>query len=401
MVVVGDRALVSRDGVMRTVRRVLILGGGIGGLAAGIALARRDVSVDLVEIRPEFTASGVGLGQPANGLRALRALGCLDRCLSAGYQFDRLVFRDPDGEPIVDHRFAMGDSDGLPPMNALPRTALHRVLLDAARETGVRIRMGVTADDVSQNGNGAHVRFTDGGSDRYDLVVGFDGIRSWTRRSVLGAEERPVHSGYAAWRSIVARPPEVTCMEFYPGIRSKTGVLPLTEDTMYVFHIGADDGRPRDDQEDARRTLRERTRDYGGAVPEIIDAVSERHEVVYSPIEIVLVPEPSWHRGSVVIMGDAAHASAPHLTQGASMALEDAVALAEELVTDAPLGERLARFVHRRFRRCAFVQRFSHRMLLAEQGIGTAEELEAAKRGAFQRLDRELTRVDRVMDGPY
>lgn len=386
---------------MHKVRRALILGGGIGGLAAGTALAQRDVSVDLVEIRPEFAASGVGLGQPANGLRALRHIGCLDRCLDAGYQFDRLVFRDQAGEPIVDHRFAMGDGDGLPPMNALPRTALHHILLDAAREAGVGIRMGVTADAVSQNGTGAHVRFTDGASDRYDLVVGFDGIRSWTRQSVLGAEERPVHSGYAAWRSIVARPPEVTCMEFYQGIGSKTGVMPLTDDSMYIFHIGADDGSSRGDQDAARATLRERTRRYGGAVPQMIDAVSDRHEVVYSPIEIVLVPEPSWHRGSVVIVGDAAHASAPHLTQGASMALEDAVALVEELAKDAPLAERLARLVRRRYQRCAYVQRFSHRMLLAEQGISTADEMASAKRGMFQRLDRELTRVDRVMDQAY
>lgn len=388
---------------MQKVRRALILGGGIGGLAAGIALVRRDVSVDLVEVRSEFAASGVGLGQPANGLRALRDLGCLDRCLDAGYQFDRLLFRDQEGEPIVDHRFAMGDRDGLPPMNALPRTALHGVLLDTARQAGVRIRMGVTADDVSQNGTGAQVRFTDGDSDRYDIVVAFDGIRSWTRQHVIGAEQRPVPSGYAAWRSIVARPPEVTAMEFYQGVGSKTGVMPLTEDTMYVFHIGADDPSSRNDQETARRTLRERTRHYGGAVPQLIGAVSDRHEVVYSAIETVLVPEPSWHRGSVVIVGDAAHASAPHLTQGASMALEDAVALAEELAKDdAPLGERLARLVRRRFQRCAFVQRFSHRMLLAEQGISSAEELESAKRGGtFQELDRELTRVDRAMDRPY
>ena len=131
----------------------------------------------------------------------------------------------------------------------------------------------------------------------------------------------------------------------------------------------------------------------------MIGSMSGDDEVVYSPIETLMV-EPPWHRGCVVIAGDAAHASAPHLTQGASMALEDALVLASELMRDAPLPERMERFAQRRFRRCEFVQRFSHGMLLAEQGIGTAGELRRVKDSLFRRMDRELAEADRTMDIP-
>lgn len=377
----------------------LVLGGGIGGLAAATALAQSGVRADLAEIRHGFATSGVGLGQPANGLRALRAIGVLDECLKAGFQFDRLVFRDNAGQFIGEHHFLMGAADGLPAMNALPRSDLHGILLAAATRAGAQIRMGVTAESVSPAGDGAVVRFTDGQQDRYDVVVSFDGIRSWTRERVLGAAQRPVPSGYAAWRSIVRRPGEATCMEFYQGVNGKTGFMPLSQDTMYVFHIGADSPGQGRSQAELREALRWRTRDYGGVVARVIASMSDDDEVVYSPIETLIVPPP-WHRGCVVVAGDAVHASAPHLTQGASMALEDAVVLASELVRDAPLPERMERFAQRRFRRCEFIQRVSHEMLLAEQGIGTAGELRRAKDTLFLRMDRALSEADRAMDIP-
>lgn len=376
-----------------------MLGGGIGGLAAATALAQSGVRVDLAEIRPGFATGGVGLGQPANGLRALRAIGVLDECLKAGFQFDRLVLRDNAGRLIGEHRFLMGAADGLPPMNALPRSGLHGILLAAATRAGAQVRMGVTADSVLPSGHGAVVRFTDGQHDRYDAVISFDGIRSWTRQRVLGAGQRPVHSGYAAWRSIVRRPGDVTCMEFYQGVKGKTGFMPLSQDTMYVFHIGADSPGQGRSQAELREALRCRTQDYGGVVARVIGSMSDDDEVIYSPIETLIV-EPPWHRGCVVIAGDAVHASAPHLTQGASMALEDAVVLASELVRDAPMPDRMERFAQRRFRRCEFIQRFSHEMLLAEQGIGTAGELRRVKNALFRRLDAMLAEADRAMDIP-
>jgi 2-polyprenyl-6-methoxyphenol hydroxylase-like FAD-dependent oxidoreductase len=381
---------------VNSVKRILVIGGGVGGLTAGTALARRGFEVDLVEVKPEFTASGVGLGQPANALRALRAVGVLQECLDAGFQFDQLRFCDARGELIVAHRFQMGD-EGVPAIAALPRAALHNILLAAAKKAGVRIRMGVTAREISQTDQVAHVDFTDGRSDEYDLVIGFDGIRSATRRMLFGDAHEPVYSGYAAWRLTVDRPDDVTCMQFYQGIGSKTGLMPLNKDKMYLFHIRSEPGNPWQNPATMHESLRERLGGYGGAVGRVRDALSSTSGVVYSPIELLMVPRP-WHVGRVVVAGDAAHTFPPHLTQGAGMALEDGVVLAEELSKEGALSARLAAFMDRRFERCEFVQGFAGRMLLGEQTIRSEADLEAAKRHMYAALDADLASADQIMD---
>jgi 2-polyprenyl-6-methoxyphenol hydroxylase-like FAD-dependent oxidoreductase len=380
---------------VKDTRKVLVIGGGIGGLAAATALARRDVEVDLVEIKPQFTVHGVGLGQPANGLRALRAIGVLDEVLACGFEFDRLQFRDLRGELIVEHRFAMG-GDGVPPIAALSRLDLHRILRTAAESAGVAIRMGVTAEDITQSDDAARVRFTDGRVGDYDVVIGFDGIRSATRRMLFGTAHDPVYSGYAAWRLTVDRPDDVTCMQFHQGLGSKTGVMPLNDETMYLFHIRPEPGNPWQDPATVHASFHERLAGYGGVVGRVRDSLSADDEIVYSPIELMMVPRP-WYVGRVVIAGDAAHTFPPHLTQGAGMALEDGVVLAEELVKPGPLPARLEAFMDRRYDRCLFVRDFAGRMLANEQSIKTEADLEA-KRPTFGALDTALTSADRFMD---
>lgn len=378
------------------VRRVLVVGAGIGGLAAATALARRGVDVEIVEARSSFDLGGVGLGQPANGLRALRALGVLDEVLEAGFVFDRLRLFDDQRRPIADHVFLLGGED-VPPFGALPRADLHSILRHATEKAGPRIRMGTTVGHLEDRGTDVEVELSDGSHHVFDLVAGFDGIRSATRRICFGEGAGPVYSGYAAWRLLVPRPAEVTSMEFYQGVGSKTGVMPLRDDLMYLFHIRPEPGNPWHDKPTLVPKLRERLAGYGGVAGVVRDQLADDDDIVYSPIETILITPP-WHHGRVVIGGDAAHASPPHLTQGAAMAMEDALVLAEEVTIRPTIAEALATYTERRFGRCRYVQEFSIDMLHREQAVRTAADLEAARRDIAAHMPERLAESDLIMN---
>src|SRR5919197_4869796 len=138
--IIGERENPLRH--MSKIRRILVVGGGIGGLTAATTFAQRGVEVVLIERRPAFDLPGIGLGQPANALRVYEALGLLPDVLSAGFVYDRMWIFDPNRELIVEHKFLLGD-ERIPAVCALSRQRLHAILLDAAQRAGVQVRLGV------------------------------------------------------------------------------------------------------------------------------------------------------------------------------------------------------------------------------------------------------------------
>jgi 2-polyprenyl-6-methoxyphenol hydroxylase-like FAD-dependent oxidoreductase len=137
---------------------------------------------------------------------------------------------------------------------------------------------------------------------------------------------------------------------------------------------------------------------YGSYVAEIAGSLNENSDIVYSPIEPVLVPWP-WHRGRVVIGGDAAHTSPPHLTQGAAMAAEDGYTLARDALSgDGPLDDRLMRWSQTRWARCAFVYSFSYQWMLDEQSVRTPEDLAAARIELAQNASTRIAASDRILN---
>src|SRR3984885_8452088 len=132
---------------MSDIRRVLVVGGGVGGLTAATAFAQRGVQVVLIERRPAFDVPGVGLGQPANALRVYQALGVLPEILTSGFAYDRMSIFNPNRELIVEHKFLLGD-EMVPAFCALSRLRLHEILLAAAERAGVEIRSAVTFSEI-------------------------------------------------------------------------------------------------------------------------------------------------------------------------------------------------------------------------------------------------------------
>ena len=384
---------------MSHIRRVLVIGGGVGGLTAAATFARRGVEVVLIERRPAFDIPGVGLGQPANALRVYDTLGVLDEILTTGFSYDRMYLFDPSRRLIVEHKFLLGD-DRVPAFCALSRLQLHEILLGAAERAGVQVRLGVSVSEIHEDKDRVDVRFSTGQRDSFDLLAGFDGIRSTTRLHLVGTAFAPRPSGYGAWRVQAPRRDYVRGMEFLQGIGSKTGAMPLDNGIMYLFHIRPEAADASFKQQDYARLFKERLAQYGSYVAEIAASLNSSSDIVYSPIELLMLPWP-WFRGRVVIGGDAAHTFPPHLTQGAAMAAEDAFVLAREVLEhDVPVEARLMRYSMKRYPRCAFVYTFARQWLDDEQSIHSVQELEAARAELTLNASARIGASDRILNSP-
>jgi 2-polyprenyl-6-methoxyphenol hydroxylase-like FAD-dependent oxidoreductase len=317
--------------------------------------------------------------------------------LASGFIYDHMDIFDPDRNLIVHHRFLLGDSR-VPAVCALSRLRLHEILLAAAQIAGVNVRLGTSPTVIHDRSDRAEVTFGNGRSESFDLVAGFDGIRSATRQHLVGTAFVPRPSGYGAWRIQVPRADCVRGMEFLQGIGSKTGAMPLADNLMYLFHIRPEKLDAVFVRESYADLFRERLRSYGSYVAEISATLNTASDIVYSPIEPMLLPWP-WFRGRVVIGGDAAHTFPPHLTQGAAMAAEDGYVLAREtLAKEGSLAERLMVYSQKRFARCAFVYTFSRQWLDDEQSVRTAEDLEAARAELALNGSNRIAVSDRILD---
>jgi 2-polyprenyl-6-methoxyphenol hydroxylase-like FAD-dependent oxidoreductase len=350
--------------------RVLIQGGGIGGLTAATALAQRGIETDVTELRSEGAVLGVGLNQPANGLAGLREIGALEECLAAGWQFDDLHLWDPAGNLLAVIP-PPTPPPGLPANNVIARPALAAILTKAAITAGAAIHYGTTITDVAENPRGATATFGTK-QERYDLVIGFDGIRSPFRQRIYGRDTYPpAYTGSAVWRVSTQRHPAVDRIILSMAKDAKAVLTPVSADSMYIAVVTPEPGNPRQDPAAFATAVRNRLAAFTGPVAEIRDTITDSATVAYTPIEEVTVTGP-WYRGRLAIAGDAAHASTPHLAQGGAMAVEDAIVLAHCLThcpdETADLATALGTWYDRRRGRAMFVQDMSRALLKEETG---------------------------------
>ncbi|QFZ19037.1 FAD-dependent monooxygenase [Saccharothrix syringae] len=349
---------------MPAAHNALVIGGGLAGTATAALLAGGGVEVDLVEVRPDVTTTGSGITLQGNALRELRALGVWERVRAEGYGFDSVGLRAPDarGTLLVEFPDARTGGPDLPAAMGVPRPALARVLHERAGEAGVRTRFGVTATGLAQDGSGVDVTFSDASTGRYDLVVGADGIRSATRRA-LGVELETRPTGMGIWRAFGPRPASVTRTDLYYGGPSYiAGYCPTGEDSLYAYVV--EDARDRSALSPEQRlaTMRDLASAYHGPWDDIRDALTDPARINYTWFETHVLPPP-WHRGRVVLVGDAAHACPPTLAQGGAQALEDAAVLAGLLLAADALDDGLLdAFAARRFPRARAVVEASNQL---------------------------------------
>jgi 2-polyprenyl-6-methoxyphenol hydroxylase-like FAD-dependent oxidoreductase len=341
---------------MSKAQNILVIGGGVAGLAVAIGLHNQGLRVEVVEKNADWSVYHVGIIVQANFVRALNQLGIGEAAVKAGFGYRGVRFLTPGGEKIAE---LPGESevDGLPGDLGLTRPALHDVLTSEVKRLGIPVRLGVTFESFEDTGSGVEVSFTDGTSGSYDLVIGCDGNYSAVRK-VLWPEAVPQFTGQGVWRYNVPRPQDLEWSDLYigdagNGFRGKAGYCPLSAAEMYIFAVTEEPGNPRFAPETLADEMRQRLAGYGGILGEAAKAVTDPAQVVYRPLEACIMPDP-WYKGRVVLIGDAAHSATPHLGQGAAMAVEDAVVLAEE-VAGKDVEAALRAFMDRRFERAKLV----------------------------------------------
>jgi 2-polyprenyl-6-methoxyphenol hydroxylase-like FAD-dependent oxidoreductase len=313
---------------MSAVQSVLVVGGGAAGCATAILLAEAGVAVDLVEIKPDVATTGSGITLQGNALRVLRDLGVLDGVLTHGYAFDVLRLRTPDGTVIAEIPDARTGGDDLPATVGMPRPQLARLLLDRAVDVGAKVRLATTVTSVSPDGD---VGFSDGSAGHYDLVVGADGVRSRVRELAgIPAAVDPV--GMGIWRVFTSRPASIERTDLtYGGAAYIAGYCPTGADSIYAYLVEDAQDRTGLSPDEQLATMRDLAAQYGGPWIDIRERMTDAARINYTHFESHVVDAP-WHRGRVVVTGDAAHSCPPTLAQGCAQALEDAVVLADELL---------------------------------------------------------------------
>lgn len=343
---------------MNAVKKVLIVGGGIGGLCAAIALRRNGIVVDLVELKTQWTVYGVGIIQQSNVVREMAKLGVLDGYLDAAYAFEDLTINTTAGEQLARIPGQRLAGPEYPANVGISRLALHQVLSETTIALGASIRLGLSVETLEQVGEGVEVLFTDGSRGRYDLVVGADGLYSTMRGLLFGEQYPPRFTGQAVWRYNFPRAAGIDHLATFQGPAGNAGLVPLGHDQMYLFMTSHEPANPRMEASTLATQMRQRLSGFTGLIGELREQISDSEQVVYKPLEVVFVREP-WYRGRVVLIGDAVHATTPHLGQGAGMAIEDAVVLGEELVAGGSVEQQLERFMARRYERCKFISESS------------------------------------------
>ena len=322
-------------------RRVLVIGAGTSGTAVTILLRRAALAVDLIEATPDGNAAaGSGITLQGNALRVLRELGVWDQVSREGYAFGEVGITTADGTTLHVQKDIRTGGPDLPATLGMQRPRLQQILLDAVRESGADLRLGVTAEALDQDAKGVSVRFSDGRHARYDLVIAADGLNSRTR-AAIGIDAKPEPTGMAIWRVAAPRPPEVTRTDLaYGGCCYIAGYCPTSESTLYAYLVEGCHDRASLDPASFAARMRELAAGYGGAWPQIAKSITDEASVNYTRFDRLLV-EGAWHRGRVVLVGDAAHTCPPTLAQGAAMSLEDALVLAELLTGRETWDERL------------------------------------------------------------
>jgi 2-polyprenyl-6-methoxyphenol hydroxylase-like FAD-dependent oxidoreductase len=337
--------------------RIIVVGGGIAGLSAAIALRRAGNEVVVLERARRIDPVGAGITLFANAMRALDRLGVREAVAAQGAAATRSAILTWDGRELT-----RIPSDLLEGTIALHRADLQAELAAAAGE----VRLGVEVATVEQHDDGVVAVGADGSEERGELLVGADGLGSVVRRAITDAPVR--FAGYTAWRGVSPLPVESGRLTESWGVGERFGLVDIGRARTYWFATkNAPEGAP-DDPQGRKAEIVRRFSGWHEPIAEIADATGEdailRNDVYY------LEPLPRWRAGRLVLVGDAAHATTPGVGQGAAQAIEDAVVLADRLAHSDEPRSALAEYEAIRRPRAELVLEMSRRADKAAQLAG-------------------------------
>jgi len=346
-------------------RSAVVVGGGIGGLTAAVALRQVGWRVTVLERAAIFGEIGAGITLLSNGLRCLDAIGLGDAVRGSGLPMLALGMRTAAGRWLS--RFD-GDGDSMEARMGttsvvIHRAELHKILHDVLPAEALLADVTTTGIIGGADDGPAEVRFRHEDHDAVlhaDLVVGADGVRSWVRARRWPDAPAPVYSGSTTWRAITTpSSAAITEMSLSWGQGTEFGVMPILDGRTYWYAAAnADEGQRNLDE------LEELSRQFGSWHEPIPAVLAHTAPEAVLRHDIYRLPElDSYHRGSVVLLGDAAHAMTPNLGQGGGQALEDAIVLAAAVSSTRDLPAALAHYDQQRRPRTQAMSRAATRQL--------------------------------------
>jgi 2-polyprenyl-6-methoxyphenol hydroxylase-like FAD-dependent oxidoreductase len=335
--------------------RIIVVGGGIGGLTAAIALRRIGVDVEVYEQAAELREVGAGIGLAGNALRALGALGLADELLSQSVAAAQGGLRRPNGEVLA----AMAGDELSRRMGTV--AVAHRAELLAMLRGHVdqgRVHLAHRCVAVNQDSNGVTAQFENGETVRADALVGADGLRSVVRRCLFG-NSAVRYAGYTAWRAVVNAKIEPVIGEAW-GRGQRFGIVPMAGGRVYWFAVKNAPEGERDPAGGAKKALAGLFRGWHRPIEDLIAAAQEESILRNDIYDIE--PLPRFVRGRVALLGDAAHAMTPNLGQGACQAIEDSVVLAALVQSKGQIEAALAEYDRRRRARTRTIVLWARRL---------------------------------------
>lgn len=340
---------------MTVAEPVLVIGGGIGGLATGLALDRDDIDVQVFERAPRLQEVGAGIGLWPNAIRALDRLAVGEAIRKLAVPGTSASARTADGtvlvrtsETLLHHHFGA-------PTTGIMRAELQMALVEAFGAD--RISLGREFTHYEEDARGVTAHFADGTSARGRALIGADGLRSAVRGQLL-ADGPPRYRGDTAWRGLAPVPDDLRPLtEVFEtlGCGRRMGLFPLADDRVLWF---ASANRPEGEQ-DGPDVLDELRRLFAGwhhPIPRILE-VAEPDRIVRTDIYDRPVAH-TWITPRIALLGDAAHPMGPDLGQGACLAIEDADVLGRALATTSDTATALTRYQRIRRPRVVKVARF-------------------------------------------
>ncbi|MEV0567217.1 FAD-dependent monooxygenase [Dactylosporangium sp. NPDC050588] len=328
--------------------RVVVIGSGIGGLTAAIALHADGHEVEVYDQAATFSAIGAGVSLGANGTRLMDALGLGPALREVGSDLQRIQFHEwRTGEIFYEH--PMGDwytARFGAPFLGLHRADLQQVLLDAFRAAGGEVHLGKRCATIAETPDDVTIAFADGTTTTADVVIGADGVRSTVRQHVAGPDEA-VFAGMSCFRGLVPidKVPGGSSMglTFFLGPTSHLVVYPVRRGELINFVAYTRDAAWTDESWSAKGDASQAVAAFEGfndTVLTMLGAVEDTGRWALFDRE----PLRQWSTGRVTLVGDAAHPMLPHAGQGSNQAVEDVAVLAHFLRRDLPVNEALAAY---------------------------------------------------------
>lgn len=353
----------------------LIVGGGVAGMTTALALSGKGVNVTLIDADPNWRVYGAGISITGMSLRAFDDLGILEEVRQRGHVGSGMRGRAVDGT-VIFQAPAPENPKPIQSGGGIMRPVLHDILSARVRASGATVRLGLKVASFANDGAAVDVTFDDGSSGRYDLLVGADGIFSQIRTTLFPDAPKPRFTGQGCWRAVAPRPEGMTGTEMFFGGPVKLGFNPVSATHMYLFALEHVPDNPWFAEGEQVEHLRGLLAPFGSYVKDVREGLGPHSLVNYRPLEWQLLAG-SWHNGRAVVVGDAAHATTPHMASGAGMAVEDGLVLADELSKTDDVPSAFAAFMARRKERARLVVENSVR--IGEIEMSGGDQVQANK----------------------